>query len=294
MNRAIVVILGTLVIVIGLFFLLNSYIYHEKQATEEVTPEITNVVTEGVVTEVNTDQIAFDGPALITFTEVDGTARTIAVPSMGINLCAAAAAIADVSLITLGDTVRVSGTLGENNHIVPCESADHYLTVERPYENESLGIAFSYRVAPEGYVLTEPETDSSIVDALVLQLKSDVEMMEGVTETEAPPAMSVYVYENTANQSAQVWVDAHPSEANTALMIGESTDTVVGGANAVAYTIDGLYPARTIVVLHGSYVYVLTGAYLDVESTIAQDFMPLVASFMFIPREGEMEGTNAQ
>ncbi len=115
-----------LLVVIGLFYAFNAYIYNEKQA--EFVPGQTVTVT-GQVLAVSMEQAAFDGPYLITLQPKNQSPVTIAVPSMGLPLCAAYTAknIGDVSLIQAGQEFEVRGEVAEDGSIVPCESADHFL-----------------------------------------------------------------------------------------------------------------------------------------------------------------------
>lgn len=130
----------SLVVLVGIFFALNSYIYNEKQADFKVG-EVTAV--KGTVLAVDLEQMMYDGPAVITLKAESGDVTNIAVPSMGLPLCAAYKNnnIGDVSLIKPGDEFEVRGTVSENGAIVPCESADHYLRptplVVEDFEGES-------------------------------------------------------------------------------------------------------------------------------------------------------------
>lgn len=98
---------------------------------EEVTQtEVAEAETiEGSVVSINTDGVALDGPALVTVSTESGE-RVVAVPSMGINLCAAREQIADVYTLEVGEKVSVRGELDEEGRIVPCVDAAHYLRVE--------------------------------------------------------------------------------------------------------------------------------------------------------------------
>ncbi len=123
-------ILAVLVIlVLGVvgFYALNTYIYEEKQADFVVGETVSK---SGKVLSVDTTQIAFDGPYLLTLESEDGELNTIALPSMGLPLCEAYTAkkIGDINLIKAGEMIDVRGEVGEDGSIVPCNSSDHYLT----------------------------------------------------------------------------------------------------------------------------------------------------------------------
>ena len=112
-------------VVLGAFYLLNKYVYTEKQA-DFVAGSI--VEKSGRILSVDSSQIAFDGPYLLTL-DVEGELFTVAVPSMGLPLCEAYKAknIGDVSLFKAGDEVEFKGILTAEGQVVPCESAEHYL-----------------------------------------------------------------------------------------------------------------------------------------------------------------------
>jgi heat shock protein HslJ len=128
-EKTIVIIISVVVILIGGFFVLNTYIYNEKQA-EYVVGD--TVERSGTVLAVDTDQAALDGPVILTLEGDGGEMTTIAVPSMGLLLCPAYEAnnIGDVYLMKAGDRIEVRGVVGEDGSVIPCESADHYLRSE--------------------------------------------------------------------------------------------------------------------------------------------------------------------
>lgn len=103
----------------------------EPDLIEQVPVENTGSDSEasGTVTSINTEQIVYDGPSLITIRTEDGMERIIAIRSMGINLCAAQPQMADVGTLQTGDRIEVRGYAEADGIIVPCESADHYLRV---------------------------------------------------------------------------------------------------------------------------------------------------------------------
>lgn len=110
------------------FWLFNSYIYNEKQS--DIQPGDDSTIS-GTVLAVDTEQAAVDGPVLITVEENDGDLVTVAVPTMGINLCEAADNIENVFNLRVGDTISVNGSYDTSGNVVPCESADHYLQIDR-------------------------------------------------------------------------------------------------------------------------------------------------------------------
>ncbi|HVS79816.1 MAG TPA: hypothetical protein VHF05_02465 [Candidatus Paceibacterota bacterium] len=119
-----------LIIVAGLAYALKMHNMAGNVAVNDANSAASSTAdreVKGTVQSVNTDQVAVDGPALVTIKQADGTDAVIAVPSMGINLCAASSSIADVYSLKTGDAVGARGKVGENGQIIPCESPAHYL-----------------------------------------------------------------------------------------------------------------------------------------------------------------------
>ncbi len=88
-----------------------------------------SVTKSGTITEINLEQAMVDGPYLLTIESQDGETSKIAVPSMGLTLCAAHQNnnIGDVYLMKVGDKIEVKGEIGEGGIIIPCDSPEHYL-----------------------------------------------------------------------------------------------------------------------------------------------------------------------
>lgn len=288
--------LGAVVALVAAFFALNAYIYNEKQPDGANPGAGTSVSLEGVVRAVELEQMMVDGPALIQFETRIGEMHTIAVPSMGIMLCAAQPQIDSVGTIEVGDPIAVRGTIGAEERIIPCDDAEDYLRVGKgTYTNSDVGYQFSYEKGADGYELQTPDamsSDTTFTTGVQLMLHDDYEELQAATDArEGPPTIAVRVYENEGNQSAAVWVDDYAQESNITLAFAEPEEAVVGGANAVMYVSDGLYPTRTYVIAHGGYIFVLTGSYLDQNSRIYRDFDTIVDSFTFIATASQMRGT---
>lgn len=124
MKKILLYILITIVLLVLGFFLLNDYIYKEKQA--DFKPGDT-VAVSGSILAVDLEKVALDGPVLITLSTAESNLKTIEVPSMGILLCPASPNIADVFALKTGEIIEVNGEVLENGSIVPCQSEDHYL-----------------------------------------------------------------------------------------------------------------------------------------------------------------------
>ncbi|HEX2792605.1 MAG TPA: hypothetical protein VHO23_02725 [Candidatus Paceibacterota bacterium] len=83
----------------------------------------------GTITAVDTEGAMVDGPVLIELRTDGGEAVAIAVPSMGLPLCAASASIADAFALAVGQEIEARGSVGTEGRVVPCESSGHYLRV---------------------------------------------------------------------------------------------------------------------------------------------------------------------
>lgn len=97
--------------------------------TSDPNAPVNGFAVRGTVVAVDLEQAMFDGPYVLLVRETNGDEVVIAVPSMGIMLCAGRANIANVSDIKEGMTVEAKGALTAQGDIVPCESESHYLRV---------------------------------------------------------------------------------------------------------------------------------------------------------------------
>lgn len=165
------------------------------------------------------------------------------------------------------------------------------------YTNNDLGLQFEYQVGPAGFVLEErepslAEVDRDLVRSLILTQSIDHERMmtNPPVGGEGPAVIAVHVLRNASNQFSLGAATTYDAYSNYNLKIGPETETVVGGANGVAYLADGLYQSDTVVVAHGGFVYVLVGQFMDPTATIRQDFQSLLDSVSFIPSSNQAVG----
>jgi len=176
--------------------------------------------------------------------------------------------------LSLGVDKDAENQVGENNTAV--------------YSSPEIGFEFSYKTGPAGYVLTEstPEGEENLVRSLVLMTYADANK-DIPSGGEGPAIMTILIFKNTEKQKSQAWADEHIAYSSINLKMGEVSEAVVGGANAIRYRVDGLYTSDNAIVAHGDNVYVLTGAFLDENSDLHRDFGPLVESVRFIPIPGQ-------
>lgn len=153
------------------------------------------------------------------------------------------------------------------------------------YSNPQIGLEFRYRAGPKGYVVNEaiPMAVDPILFRFIHVVPAEVANQTPPEGGEGPAQISISVYKNEKNEWSGQWAESHPQYSNIQLKTGDVKEVVVGGANAIEYARDGLYPATVVVVAHGGFVYVFDGAYLDADSDLYKDFLPLVNTVKFIP-----------
>lgn len=290
---------GALVIVLVLLALYAMGTFGKKDTQDGdgapiVTPETTAVELKGVVTAINLDGIAADGPALITFVSDDGSRYTIALPSMGRLLCAAQDTVASPESAQVGDKIEVRGEQEEGGNIVPCIDVTYYLRVTGNVHDEETALDFSYRKGPNGYIMqVDPQqkmsTAPDFVRGFQLMLESDYLEMQNVTAPrEGPPTIEIRAYKNTEKLEPAMWAEKNPLESNVTLATENPAEATVAGAKAVKYRTSGLYAADTYVVTQGDFVYVFIGSFVDESSPMPADLGALLDGLTFIPPEAEL------
>ncbi len=270
------------------FVLVHSFVNNKTKGGQAGGEESKQVTLSGVVTEVDREQMMVDGPGLVTIKTQEGALHTIALPSFGRNTCVVQDTITDVYAVEVGDSVRVRGEKGVDDLVIPCMDSSHYFKVTGTYTNTQYGFTFPYVKGPQGYVLQDNfstlSSSTSFVYGLTLTGSADYEFLQKETTDarEDPPMIRMYVYKNTLKQSPSVWIAKNPKESLRGGVIAEPTEAVIGGANAVHYVADGLYATDTYVVAHGDYMYMLTGSYIDTQSSIYNDFQNIIRAFGFV------------
>lgn len=142
MQKTIIAVVVLALVGAGLYYVLTMYQpnpdtlsefnQEEVQTPEEMGEGAAEGEVRGTIVSVNTEQAMVDGPVLITLRSQDGEEAVVAVPSMGLPLCAARANMADAFALTAGQYIEVRGAVGAEGTVIPCESADHYLRVVAP------------------------------------------------------------------------------------------------------------------------------------------------------------------
>lgn len=201
-----------------------------------------------------------------------------------------------LGVITLAFVSVLYINLGKDREVAPTPAPAKTDTVAplagstSTYEDASLGLSFAYKTGADGYTLFSgtPERDAGQVAALMLVHENERPMVENpVAYSEGPINISINVFENSAKQFPRQWAEAHTPFSNIQMVVGDVTETVVGGANAISYTVDGLYRFDTVVVAHGSKVYVLAASYHDTTTPTYRDFRPLLSTVRFVLEPGQ-------
>jgi hypothetical protein len=156
------------------------------------------------------------------------------------------------------------------------------------YSSSEVELAFMYDSGPDGYVLEERmpgAADKDLLRTITLTQTADHERMTTNPPVggEGPAVIAISVFSNTEKQFPLAWAQENLQFSSFNLKTSDELEAVVGGANAISYTADGLYASDNVVVAHGGYIYVFTGQFMDADSPMRQDFESLVASVQFIP-----------
>lgn len=177
---------------------------------------------------------------------------------------------------TVGALLILGGALGVwlNRGPAPAVFAE--------YTSESSGLQFAYPVGASGYSVTVSQggdKQANLLETIVLSHESDTALPE---YGEGPPTITIAIFKNDQKQFPLAWANAHASYSNITLAMSDIEQAVIGGANAIRYRADGLYASDTVVVAHGGFIYVFSGAYIDESSPTKRDFDPLLGSVRFI------------
>jgi hypothetical protein len=152
------------------------------------------------------------------------------------------------------------------------------------YIDEDYGISFKYPGGARGYTVIEPVVTPEMgPEKIIVLMKSrDVELQKsGRLGGEYPPAINIRVFKNPNQQNPAAWATENPEYANTDLMLNAMSSMTLGGKPAVRYRADGLYAADYLVIPNGNYMYLISGDFIDENSSIKGDFERLINSIQF-------------
>ncbi|RJQ35052.1 hypothetical protein C4556_00875 [Candidatus Parcubacteria bacterium] len=286
MKAAFYVVL-VLFLLLGGFFALNTYIYEEKQ--EEENTFATYLCSDG-----KSLTARFEEGNTIVFL---GDDRVLTLAKIAAESGARYEDATGQAVLSTTDT-NASFEEGGTVTYADCVYASERESFERGdelwtrYTNENIGFSFEYRERPQGYFLQEPRgTDEhpDFVKALVLTNKQEYEeLLQSTNGREGPPTITTLIFNNPERLSPSAWADANPGLSNIGLIRGEVVETSVAGAPAIRYAADGLYLSDNVIIANGSYIYAITGFYLEEDSRIREDFEPFLHSITFMVK-GEQE-----
>ena len=270
MNKKLMVIVGVVALAaVGWFMLFDS----------ETTPleESSVGATSGVVIDVDTTQAMVDGPVIIELAVDNGT-RIIAIPSMGLPLCAARENIDDVWSLEVGAGIEVYGAVDpETGYIVPCESDEHYLRVTdsglQMFESEPYGFSIGY--GPE-YIAVEPE--GAVV--IIYDKKEYAQLLASTEAREGPTSLLVESFPNPDQLSARAWVETN-DRSNAQFGNGEIVDLTQNDKDGVVYSWSGLYEGESYAFSHKGQILVFSITYISSDDKLLNDARRFMQSLSF-------------
>lgn len=151
-----------------------------------------------------------------------------------------------------------------------------------PFASPLFGIAFSY---PEGYFTTVTDHEGERLQSTITIFEDTPftrALVNGeVPGTEAPPAISVAMFQNDLdNYTAESFVRDN-SASNFKLSDGVLTPVSVGGVEGFAYRATGLYESENVVVATPDFVYMFSVGFLTPEDRMLADFETMLANVSF-------------
>lgn len=150
----------------------------------------------------------------------------------------------------------------------------------KTYYDERYGIAFNF---PDTYAVKENDStgEGAKRHSIIVGEKSAIE--NPPVDSEAPPAITIDIYANPQNQSAEAWVKGNNNSNFKLSPDGQLTPIKVGGEDAMAYGWDGLYRSTSIVLNHKKQIFMLSVGSNAPSDQIVKDFAEVVASIQFDP-----------
>jgi hypothetical protein len=233
--------------------------------------------TDGVVSAVERSGDAPNEMVIITLQTEVNSVYTVAVPADHAIACAAGDAIADVSMISIGDKIAVRGKTDAGGRVVPCESEFHTLRIRGVYENSDVGLTFNYKKSPNGYLLMTDGYDFSTSTQFV----TGALLIDATAESDRPPVTMLRVYKNPDGATPIAWAESNQSETLIHRTLAEPALIAVGREDAIGFTLRGPYLMDVYVVAFGEYVLVINGEYEEYDSESFRDIDDLVRTIVF-------------
>ena len=156
------------------------------------------------------------------------------------------------------------------------------------------GLTFDYPVGDDGYTVLEmPDAQGEPMTLRTLRLlpTADYQDEQSRAGGEGSPSWMLTIYSNDQKLQPAQWVEAIPNVSNIPLALGEPVEAVVGGANAVTYRTDGLYPTQVYVIAHANLIYMVQVSFMDESARTYAEHQAWINSFAFIPvKPAQMAG----
>lgn len=147
------------------------------------------------------------------------------------------------------------------------------------YESLQYGLSFEY---PKNYYLKERAGERpSLALVLVEDTQENRDLLNGVsTEArEGPTSITVEVYENPQQLSAEEWMR---ELTNWGTGAQEVTPTTIASTEGLRYRWSGLYEGSSVLFTSGTSTYVLSVTWLTPEERIVRDFETILSSFAIL------------
>ena len=151
-----------------------------------------------------------------------------------------------------------------------------------PYVAPGFGLSFAY---PETYFPTNTDHEGERLQSTITLLE-DTPFARALVNgeapgTEAPPAITVSIFQNDLDQyTTESFIRDH-SASNFKLSDGTLTPVTVGGVEGLSYRATGLYESENIVVALPDFVYMFSVGYHAPTDPIRDDFRTVIDSVSF-------------
>lgn len=151
----------------------------------------------------------------------------------------------------------------------------------KTYSSPEYKVSFDYT---SSYILLDREVGTLETPQKAIVIVEDTErnrdILEGrVAEVgDGPTAITIDVFSNPTNLTAEAWVEANTNW----IMTGKTKESVtIGGKTGFTYFWDGLYAGKSSVITSGAYTYVFSVTWVTPEDQMVKDFENILSSVKF-------------
>lgn len=155
------------------------------------------------------------------------------------------------------------------------------------------GLQFEYPGGENGFTATElplATEETQLVRVIRLLPTVDYVAEQNRKGGEGSPAWLLRIYNNDQDLLPAKWAETFPVASNIELALADPTETVVGGADAVTYRIDGLYPTQVYVIANADFIYLVQVSFLDETAATYRLHQAWLSSFLFTPTTPVVNG----